>query len=391
MKKQHLVAPIAVGAAFVCALGLAVPSPHYAAAKEESSGEAYDVEEGEEEEEPEYTENEEDTAEKSEAPAEATVTYTWKGKEIIRETIQNGKKIYWYSTEDKSTQVQGSPLTVDTATLHMDLETLLSGYIPYKAGYDINWHHEFDNEGNLHIWPSYYEVPGTPEEAVKDEAPYTFKFDWKKEGTKESLPWYIVIPSIMNNQPVNKVTADQVKAWLDSMTPTRSTVVIDENDEYAPEQARGAYEFVGLEGDTATGNPKGERRLTSNIGYWRFTPLAEYRERLAEEEKARLEAEEKAHQEAEAAAKAEAEEKARQEAEAAAKAAEEAARQAAEAEAANEKSEPVAETTDSAAEQATPEVTELPETSDASSIAGALAGFAGIVSAAGAAILRRKH
>lgn len=389
MKKQHLVAPIAVGAAFVCTLGLAVPSPHYAAAKEESSGEAHDVEEEEEEKEPEYTENEEDTAEEAEAPAEATVTYTWKGKEIIRETIQNGKKIYWYSTEDKSTQVQGSPLTVDTATLHMDLETLLSGYIPYKAGYDINWHHEFDNEGNLHIWPSYYEVPGTPEEAVKDEAPYTFNFKWKLEGTNEDLHWSVVIPTIMDKQPVNKVNADQVKAWLDSMTPARSTVVVDENDEFAPEKVRGAYEFVGLEGDIATGHPKGAGRFNSNIGYWRFTPLAEYKERLAEEEKAKAEAEEKARLEAEEKAKAEAEEKARQEAEAAAKAAEEAARQAAESE--GDKNEAVAETTEPAAEQAAPEVTELPDTSDASGIAGAFAGLAGIVSAAGAAILRRKR
>lgn len=347
--------------------------------------------------------------------ADPVVTFTWKGKEVIRENVADGKQVLWYTDDTKTTQVDGSPVTVNAETLTEDMQELLKNMVPYKAGYDIDWKHEFDSNGNLLIWPTYFEVPGTPEEAVKDEAPYTFYFDWKEEGTNKSLPWFVTIPSIMDKQPVNKVTYEQVKAWLDSMTPARSTVVVDDSETFANPSQYGAWEFVSLADQNATGYPKGTRRPGRNTGYWRFTPLDEYKARLEAEEKARQEAEEKARQEAEEKARQEAEAKAQAEREAAEKAAAEAAaREAAEKAAAEAAAKAAAEKNNASQTQPTRVVaqttstqasvklaptaqkslsgqTATPQTGDAASTAGLLASVAGLASAAGAALLRRKR
>ena len=343
------------------------------------------------------------------------ITFTWKGKEVIRENVADGKQVFWYTDDTKTTQVDGSPVTVNAETLTEDMQELLKGMVPYKAGYDIDWKHEFDGDGNLLIWPTYFEVPGTPEEAVKDEAPYTFYFDWKEEGTNKSLPWFVTVPSIMDKQPVNKVTYDQVKAWLDSMTPARSTVVVDESEAFADPSQYGAWEFVSLADEVATGYPKGTVRPGRTTGYWRFTPLDEYKARLEAEEKARQEAEEKARQEAEEKARQEADAKAQAEREAAEKAAAEAAaREAAEKAAAEAAAKAAAEKNNASQTQPTQVVaqttstqasvklaptvqkslsgqTATPQTGDAASTAGLLASVTGLASAAGAALLRRKR
>lgn len=340
--------------------------------------------------------------------ADPIVTFTWKGKEVIREHVADGKKVFWYTDDTKTKQVNGSPVTINAATLTEDMRDLLSNVVPYKAGYDIDWKHEFDEEGNLLIWPTYFEVPGTPEEAVKDEAPYTFYFDWKKEGTNDNLPWFVTVPSIMDKQPVNKVTYDQVKAWLDSMTPARSTVVVDDSEEFADPSDYGAWEFVGLAEDTATGFPKNTRRPERNKGFWRFTPLDEYKARLEAEEKARLEAEEKARQEAEA--KAQAEREAAEKAAAEKAAAEAAEKVAAEKAAAEATAKAAAEKNDAAQADPTPAIAQTtkaapakletaaqksdaatPQTGDAASAAGLLASVLGAASVAGAGLLRRKR
>lgn len=320
------------------------------------------------------------------------VSFIWQGKEVFREDIQDGKKVFWYTDDTKTKQVAGSPVTVDASTLEENMTELLKHSDFYKAGYTVDWKHEFDSDGNLLIWPVYTEATGNSDEAVKDEVPYTFKFKWYNKDTDKPLNWVVesYIKNIMSNQPVNKISSDQVKDWLSALTPDRTTIFIDENTEWATPELYGVWEYVGVKDELATGYPKGSSRSIDNIGYYRHSTLEEYKARKEAEEKAKAEAEEKARQEAEAKAKAEAEAKAATETET--KSETQSTLKQADAKAETKNSEvKTAKTAATPKHSAKKTATALPQTGDVSSAFGLVAGLTGLASAAAAALLRRKR